>query len=271
MSRFVCYMPSYNDSELVAESLATIPDWEVVISDNASDGPHRETLDRLASPRVQVIHQPEQLGRVGNWKFCVSHFVASGAQWMKFLPAGDRNKPDSLAICRRAVAAHPEARSFVFNIEIVSAEQREPWSRANDVLVLSPSQAMLEAAQRGNVFYGLLTALLHVDALRQGFSFAEDVLSYCADMFFQLGIARRNATYYHPEIVAEFVATNRKTFKVGQFALEHLVEESLVRLRAADYHAALTGDRQLRDALVTNLAAWLRGGLDQSPEKLIGR
>ena len=37
MSRLVCYIPSYNDSELVAQSLATVPEWEVVISDNASD------------------------------------------------------------------------------------------------------------------------------------------------------------------------------------------------------------------------------------------
>lgn len=35
MIRFVCYIPSYNDSELVAQFLAIVPEWGVVISDNA--------------------------------------------------------------------------------------------------------------------------------------------------------------------------------------------------------------------------------------------
>jgi hypothetical protein len=270
MSRIVCYIPSYNDSELVAESLATVPEWEVVISDNASAPDHAEALDRMAGQRVRVIHQPRQLGRVGNWKFCVSHFIESGAAWMKFLPAGDRHKPDSLAICRRALAEHPLARSIVFNVEIVAPEGRSAWSTAEGMLVLEPAQAMLEVVQRSNVFYGLVSALVHAEAVRGGFTFADEVLSYCADMFFQVNIARRNATYFIPQTIAEFVEANRKMYKVGQYSLEHLIEDGLVRLRAADYYAELTGDRETRDRLVPLLAVWLRGGLAQPLEKLLG-
>jgi len=115
MDRIVLYIPSYDDSELVQQSLATVPDWDVIISDNASAEPHRAALARLAGERVQVIHQEKQLGRVGNWKFCVRHFVESGAGWMKFLPAGDRHKSDSLAICQRALAQHPDARFVITN------------------------------------------------------------------------------------------------------------------------------------------------------------
>lgn len=79
MSHIVCYIPSYNDSHFVQESLASIPDWDVVISDNASDEPHRSALRALSSSCVQVIRQEKPLGRVGNWKFCASHFVDSGS------------------------------------------------------------------------------------------------------------------------------------------------------------------------------------------------
>jgi hypothetical protein len=270
VDRIVCYIPSYNDSQLVAESLSTVSDWEVVISDNASEAAHAAALDRLAGDRVRVIHQPKQLGRVGNWKSCVSHFIDSGADWMKFLPAGDRHKPDSLAVCRRALAEHPAARWVVFNVEIVAPEGRSPWSTAQGALVLEPAQAMLEVVPRSNIFYGLLSALVHVDAFGQGFSFAEEVLSYCSDMFFQVGIGRRNSTLFYPEMIAEFVVANRKMYRAAQFSLEHLLEDSLVRLRAADYYAELTGDRRTRDQLAPLLGLWLRGGLDQPLEKLLG-
>jgi hypothetical protein len=270
MDRIVCYVPSYNDSALVAHSLATVPEWDVVISDNASDEPHRAALDRLAGPRVQVIHQPRQLGRVGNWKFCVAHFIASGATWMKLLPAGDRHKPDSLAACHRAVATAGDARLVVVNLDLVAPEGTQRWSPAHTTLRLPPAQAMLEAAARGNIFYSLLTNLIHVDAVREGFSFAEDVLSYCADLFFDLNIARRTTTLFYPEPIVEFVAAHRKTFRAHQYSLEHVLEEALVRLRAADYYAQLSGDRQTRDALMPRIASWLRGGLAQPPEQLLG-
>jgi hypothetical protein len=219
----------------------------------------------VASDRVRVIHQEKQLGRVGNWKFCVSHFVDSGAAWMKFLPAGDRHKPDSLAICRRALAERPEARFMLVNVELVCPDRREPWTTARTTMLLTPAQAMREVAERGNVFHSLQAALVHVDAVRGGFAFGEDTLSYCADLLFLMNIARRHTTYYYPELVTEFVVENRRTFKVGQFTLAHFVEEAHVRMQATEHYQQLTGDRPGRDRLLALVAQWLRQGLAQSP------
>lgn len=113
MPELVCYIPSYNDSELVSESLSSCIDWDVVISDNASDEPHRSKLAAMAGPRVQVIRQPNSLGRVGNWKFCVDHFLASGRSWLKLLCAGDVHKSDATAVLTRAIQRHPQARFIV--------------------------------------------------------------------------------------------------------------------------------------------------------------
>ena len=220
---------------------------------------------------MQVVHQSRQLGRVGNWKFCVEHFLASGATWMKFLLAGDRHKPDSLSICRGVIAQFPEARSIVFNVEIHGPDGAVPWSTATQPLLLSPEQSMLQVVRRGNVFFALVAALFHADTVRAGFSFGADILSYCADMYFQVGIGRRWPTLFVPDVVAEFVTAHRKTYSVSQFSLEHLVEEVLVKLCAAGYYAELTRDDQARQQLTALLVGWLRGGLEQSPEKLIGR
>ena len=98
MSDLVCYIPSFNDSDWDKESLASVADWDVVIADNASDEPHRSALERLAGPRVRILRHETSLGRVGNWRACVEHFLRSGAAWMKFLMAGDLHKPNSAAI-----------------------------------------------------------------------------------------------------------------------------------------------------------------------------
>ncbi|MGD9720840.1 MAG: glycosyltransferase [Pirellulales bacterium] len=265
MSRLVCYLPSYNDSELVAQSLATVPDWDVVISDNASDPAHAAALDRLASPRVQVIHQPRQLGRVGNWQFCVEHFLSGGtggASWMKFLLAGDRHKPDSLAICERTIERFPQARFIITGVDMLLPNARRTSIDAPGPFVLQPPEAMLEVVRQGNVFFGLLAALIHADAVRDGFTFGEELLNYCADMYFLVNIGRRCPTLFEPELVSEFVSANRKVYQVAQHSLEHLVEECLVQLRAAHYYGDAVGDPRARDPLVPGIADWLRSGLN---------
>jgi len=270
MSRFVCYIPSYNDSTLVAQSLASVPEWEVVISDNTSNRDHALAIEQLSGPLVRVVHQPRQLGRVGNWKFCVEHFLASGATWMKFLMAGDRLKPNSLSLCRRAVSQFPDVRSIVFNVEIVNSQGATRWSTATQPRVLAPRESMLEIVRGGNVFFGLLAALVHADTVGEGFSFGGEILSYCADMYFQVEIGRRWPTLFYPDVLAEFVTTNRKTYSAGQFSLEHLVEEVLVKLRAGGYYAELTDDYQTQKQIPALLGTWLRGGLDHLQSRQTG-
>jgi len=263
MSKLVCYIPSYNDSHLVRESLATLPDWDVVISDNASDEPHGSALTALASHRVRVVRQPSSLGRVGNWKACVQHFLASGREWMKFLCAGDRHKPDSSAMYERGMARFPEARFIVGRIENVWPEGSTYWALTEDTKLVPVENSLRACALYGNVFHGLIAAAIHADALRDGFLFGEEALSYCADMAFLANIARRTATLYVPEIVAEFIVAHRKNFNTGQHSLLHIVEESIVRLRAIDWFYEITHDQPTREQLARHVSAFVRDELER--------
>lgn len=250
MSRIVCYIPSYNDSERAAESLATCADWDVVISDNASDEPHRSRLAALAGDRVQLIRHERQLGRVGNWKFCVEHFRNSDATWMKFLSAGDRHLPETLDVFRRAIARFPEARFFMGQIYHVRPAGRQLWKLNDQVVILPPVDAMEATARHGNIFHSLIAPLVHIDLVRDGASFGEDILSFCADLLYLMSVARRAPTYFLPEPVAEMMLEYRKTLQAKKNTLESCLEEALCRVRAADAVGELTGDRARRDALI---------------------
>jgi hypothetical protein len=270
MSRLVCYIPSYNDSPWVAESVATSPDWEIVISDNASEAPHAGALQAMASPRVQVVRQEESLGRVGNWKFCIEHFIRSGAEWMKFMMAGDLHKPGSCDMFRRAIDRCPDARTIVPRIENVWPNRRIVFRPTPGETVMSPAQAMATIVELGNIFHGLSGPLLHVDAVKDGFAFGEDVLSYCADLLFMLRIARKLPTLFITDVTAEFIAERRKGMQAGIYTLEHYLEEGLVRLRAADAYLQLTGDRAGRTRLLSHIVAGQRHSITHSLEKLAG-
>lgn len=237
----VCYIPSYNDSDLVAESLASCVDWDVVISDNASDEPHQSALQALAGPRVQIVRQPKSLGRVGNWRFCVEHFVRSGRQWLKLLCAGDLHQPDAVAILTRAIAKYPDVRFIISDVELMWPERTGRFSPMGCEVVLPPLHAMAATVEFGNIFFGLLAAHVHRDALGDGFVFGEEVLSFCADMRFLADIARRWPTLYVPEVTGRFIAARRKTMQRNAGTLENMLEDSLVRLHAAAAFQQLGG------------------------------
>lgn len=270
MADLVCYIPSSNDSDWVRESLATLPDWDVVVSDNGSSAPHRDALCALAGPRVQVIRHEKSLGRVGNWRFCVEHFIRSGGEWMKFLCAGDRHKPDSCRIFRRAIERFPGVRHIVPRIDNIWPHGTDRWSVTSKEGVAPPHHVMAAIAESGNVFHGLIAPLVHVDAVKEGFTFGEDSLTFCADLMFSMHVARQTPTLYLTDVAAEFIGARRKGMQAGLATLEHFLEEGLVRLHAADAYFDLTGDRTRRNQLVARVMSWVQQGLNQPLDRLTG-
>lgn len=270
MSRLVCYIPSYNDSHFAGESLRSSPDWDVVISDNASDEPHASALAAMAGPRIQVVRQEKSLGRVGNWKFCVQHFIESGADWMKFLIAGDLHEPDSRDVFCRAIEKYPDVRCIVPRIRIIWPHRQFIFVSTDQEEVLSPARIMAATVEHGNVFHGLTGPLFHVDAVKDGFSFGEEVLSWSADLLFMIGIAQKVSTVFLVDVTANFIIERRKTMQANAVTLKSYLEDGLVRLRAADIFLELTGDRAARTRLLSHIVDEQRECVRHSLEKLAG-
>lgn len=258
MSDLVCYIPSYNDSDWVAESLSSCIGWDVVISDNASDEPHRSNLAAMAGPGVQVIRQPRSLGRVGNWKFCIDHFLTTSRSWCKLLCAGDTHKPDAASILSRAIQRHPQVRFIVSEVDIVWPDHTDRFRPMGQEVTLLPEQTLAATVEFGNIYFGLLAVLVHRDAVSDGFVFGEDVLSFCADLMFCVSIAKKTPTLYLPEATADFIAARRKTLQQQMGSLPSTLEDALVRFRAVDACKELgVGDVQLqamRAKVLANLA-----------------
>jgi hypothetical protein len=161
------------------------------------------------------------------------------------------------------MARFPEARFIVGRIENVWPEGSTYWALTDDYQLVPPANSLRACALYGNVFHGLIAPAIHADALRDGFIFGEEVLSYCADMAFLAHLARRTSTLYVPEIVADFVVAHRKNFNAGQDSIVHLVEESVVRLRAAEWFFEITQDQPTRDFLLQQVTAYVREGLER--------
>src|SRR6188768_4120210 len=106
MADIVVYIPVRNSVEW-CRSVTLPAGLDYVASDNGStDG----SAEALRERGIQVIEQPRDLGRIGNWEFCVRHFLDSGKPWMKWLFTGDVLAPDFAASADRAVQAYPQAR-----------------------------------------------------------------------------------------------------------------------------------------------------------------
>ena len=230
------YIPIYNNA-VWCENFSPLPGFCYVASDNASiDG----SGDILRSKGVEVIKQPTNLGRIGNWKFCVAHFINSDATWMKWLFAGDELLPDIYKKLERAINANPQARLIVGEYEIVEKGLNSHWKMFSETRLILPEEAMYLAAERGNWFGSPIGHCIHREAFINGFDFGN--LEWIADMQFCVGIAVNYPVLYLTEILGKFHMAERKYYMAHIQSVFSCVEGALVRRDAAERYRKLTGN-----------------------------
>ncbi|MBM5802418.1 MAG: glycosyltransferase family 2 protein, partial [Cyanobacteria bacterium K_DeepCast_35m_m2_023] len=79
------YIPTYNVVDW-AKRFEIPPKVRLIAADNAStDG----TPEVLTERGIQVLRHNTNLGRLGNWDFCLRHFISSRANWVNLHMAGD--------------------------------------------------------------------------------------------------------------------------------------------------------------------------------------
>jgi len=241
------YIPVYN-SAAWAESFRLLPGFRYIASDNGSTD---QTPDILAAKGVEVVRQPANLGRVGNWEFCVSHFVKSGAEWMKWLFAGDELSPDSPAVLARAIAENPGVSLIVGEYDISGANGTERWRMFPETRVISPAESMRQAAQRGNWFGSPIGCCVHRNAVVNGFDFGG--MDWVSDMRFCLNIAEKHHVLYLAETLGTFSMAARKYYSANASDLFSRAEELLTRREAAAKYLKLTDDKLGFEEMTTAL------------------
>ncbi len=251
------YIPVYNNVAW-CRRLELLPGLRYVASDNGStDG----SAQALADRGVEVIVQERNLGRVGNWAFCVRHFAGSDAAWLKWLFAGDvldRGFPEAAA---RAAQAYPDAGLVIGDNIHVDGTIRAHYRPLERPAVLEPREALEKLAAEGNWFYSPINQMVRREAVAAGFDFGP--FDWAADVFFCMNLASRMPVAYCGEIFGEFHAAERRHFATQRESLRALLETSLVREMAAARLAAMDGDaerharlsRAIEDHLLRRLSA----------------
>ncbi|TMC57248.1 MAG: glycosyltransferase [Chloroflexi bacterium] len=110
----VC-VPAYNGARFIGEALdsilyQTFRDFELIVSDDASDDETLAVVARRAEPRVRVERNPSRLGLVGNWNRCLA--LAAG-EYVCLFHQDDLMEPELLARQVALLDARPSI-GFVF-------------------------------------------------------------------------------------------------------------------------------------------------------------
>ncbi len=238
------YIPSYNNSAQVCESVASCPaGLPITISDNHSEPEHRRVLEGLR-PRCDVVFHSANQGRVENWAFCVRHFVEQtergGPVWMKWLFAGDTLTPDITRLLEQALRGYPTARLVIAEHDMADETGRKRWRTLEGTQLTEPARALRLAAATGNWFGPPLAHFVHRDAVAPGFDFGD--LPWSADFRFCLTIAAAFPVLYLAQNVGVFHKRHRNYYAAHANSAQMVVEEAVVRIEAARQYKTLTGD-----------------------------
>ena len=230
------YIPLYNSAQW-CEELQLVEGFRYIASDNCSEDGSGEILRRKG---VEVITQSQNLGRVGNWEFCVQHFLESGASWMKWLFTGDMMLPNAAATINQAIANYPEVRLILAAYYTVSDTERLIRYAFPENRLLTPVEFMAESARRGNLCGSLVGHVYHREALLAGYEFGDN--AWVADMRLVMSLAQHHSALYWREPVGEFLITQRLYRRQYIYSVETAIDEYMIRQDAAKAYLDLSHD-----------------------------
>lgn len=181
-------MPVYNGEDYLAQSIQcvldqTFRDFELIISDNASDDRTEEICREFAEkdPRIRYYRNAENIGAAGNYNRLVE--LARG-EYFRWSNADDLLAPTLHEACIEALEVSPEAVLSYGKTEIID-ENGDAVERYEDNLNLTHRRASermpryFEQLGLTNIIYGLM----RTDAVRKTSLFGDGTLP-AADVSF---------------------------------------------------------------------------------------
>lgn len=107
--RFTIAIPTFNRAALlkgcVTSALSqTYPDFEVVVSDNASQDDTQDVLRQFCDRRLRIVRQDANIGLIPNWNACLA---AAKGDYIVILSDDDRVAPWLLQRCAEVMADGP--------------------------------------------------------------------------------------------------------------------------------------------------------------------
>jgi glycosyltransferase involved in cell wall biosynthesis len=114
-------IPYYDNPGYLAEAVAsvqaqTVPDWELVVVDDAGPEPAEDVVRRLGDPRIRYVRNDTRLGLPGNWNASLRQLRAPLAT---LLHGDDRLLPSYAEEVLAAAAARPDAAAVFTGTTII--------------------------------------------------------------------------------------------------------------------------------------------------------
>lgn len=200
-------MPTYNNGKYIGEAIESVleqtyPNWELIVIDDGSTDDTAEIVTGFAEPRIRYIRQ-------ANRGVCVARNVgveAAKGDYIAFLDADDRYRPDKLSAQVAHLDTHPEiGLTYGSRIEIDEHGQLVNLARL-------PGEATLETVVLSFPFAptDIIVRRHWIDicgGFRQGFVVNED-----RDLYIRLVLAGCRCVGL-PEFLAYRRLNTQKTFR----------------------------------------------------------
>lgn len=115
--------PHYLEHSLRAALAQTFSDYEIVVSDNSTDG-CRDVVERLGGDRVRYVRAEERLPVVAHWDFA---FAQACGDWQLQLCDDDAITPNLLAVLDSNIEKYPDVQVICWNYGVYRSKNH--WLR----------------------------------------------------------------------------------------------------------------------------------------------
>jgi glycosyltransferase involved in cell wall biosynthesis len=221
MTKLTIYIPVYNQA-CWCRNFEIYPGVNYIASDNCSTDSSAQILQERG---ISVIKQEQNLGRLGNWLFCLEHFKNYGEGWMKLLFSGDELSSNCLNEISIYEKLYPAANLLLFNCLVRKDGREVIWGAANlSAEVLSSHEILTRIALNGNCI-GALTGMVIGKQLMANMK-PKTTLEWAGDLLLAIDLVEHASIVVIPSVVATFNAEGRLHFQKLRDSFLAILEES---------------------------------------------
>ncbi|MBI2642467.1 MAG: glycosyltransferase, partial [Candidatus Wildermuthbacteria bacterium] len=216
----VC-VPTFNSQDAVKGTLKSIfeqtyGNFRVLVVDNHSTDQTARVVQQFKNEsdtqgKLTLVENQENLGRIGNWNKCLDIFKKTSHRYLKFVFAGDTLEGQCLERLRGIFDQHPRlglAASGYF-VHVSDSEVKEKVS-FEQPRYFTPLEALRAFLRKGNWVGAPVSCMFSREAVLDR-SFSEK-LGWVADWKFCVDTVSRHDSFYTPELLGRFYASQRKYY-----------------------------------------------------------
>lgn len=128
--RITLAVPYHSNLPYLEETLGSIlaqndTRWECIVCDDSAQGEAKDVVQRMNSPRLRWIRNPNPSGMSANWNFC---FDNAATRFVSLVHADDRLLPRYVSTVFRLMESQPNAVAYFTASEVIGTNGSQVFS-----------------------------------------------------------------------------------------------------------------------------------------------